>query len=570
MTLIVPLNVRFETDNADVHVTRELRDLRFRCAIPGGYANASVQLDRPLTLDPDEFQLYATMYIYDGRNGQTLFEGRLEDPGRGADESGRIWTVSAVGMMAHASDRQAALIYVDTNLDEFVEKAWGADKHAREQIDVDANELPAVRLGFDRDYVVANSKFSGLRYRRIAEAGQKLGYFNYSWDGGVTDANFQLEAVTRPATTSAGTIVRSNLLNVAGGGTSGQQIVTDFPNGDTVLELRLRNISGGNVTIPNDVYYALFGTFVVSAMRYNKDGTEKTSGYLSSLPTADDIVSDLLGRLLPHYDGAGARVDATSYVIGQLMYENGVTPAEVLNDLMDNFETAYYWAVWETTPNSTGNRFEWVKWPTTVRYECDADDGFSAPGSAVDLYNRVHVRWRNENGRIRTTTRTQTVDVLDSAGLTREAFIDLADELASLTNAQRAGDQFLAAHATAPNQGTLTIRRPIPDLIDGGLRQPWELLPGTLIRVRNVTPRVDALNATDRDGATIFRVYATEYDASSNTATLELDSGVRSFRRASVHRHSRIHARPSTRDERKKSPPKKKKHKRTTKHARSK
>jgi hypothetical protein len=79
--------------------------------------------------------------------------------------------------------------------------------------------------------------------------------------------------------------------------------------------------------------------------------------------------------------------------------------------------------------------------------------------------------------------------------------------------------------------------------------QPWEIRAGNLIRVRDVTPRIDSLNATDRNGVTVFRVYAVDYDASSNTATLELDSGIRSFRRASVH-HRRVRAIKPTFEER--------------------
>ena len=53
---------------------------------------------------------------------------------------------------------------------------------------------------------------------------------------------------------------------------------------------------------------------------------------------------------------------------------------------------------------------------------------------------------------------------------------------------------------------------------------PWEIRPGHLIRVRGIQARQDALNATSRDGETVFKVTAVDYSASSASATVELDS----------------------------------------------
>jgi hypothetical protein len=59
---------------------------------------------------------------------------------------------------------------------------------------------------------------------------------------------------------------------------------------------------------------------------------------------------------------------------------------------------------------------------------------------------------------------------------------------------------------------------------------PWEIRPG-LIRVRGILPRIDALNASDRDGVTVFRIVSAEYRASDAAATLELDSYARTVPR---------------------------------------
>ncbi len=94
----IPLVVRLSTGRADRVITRDVRTLGFRSTIPGGFASCEVQLDRPLSVDPDEIQLYGDLYIYDGRNGATIWQGRLEDPGRGAGSKGEIWTVRAAGL----------------------------------------------------------------------------------------------------------------------------------------------------------------------------------------------------------------------------------------------------------------------------------------------------------------------------------------------------------------------------------------------------------------------------------------------------------------------------------------
>ena len=65
----------------------------------------------------------------------------------------------------------------------------------------------------------------------------------------------------------------------------------------------------------------------------------------------------IVGICLPDgYDGATARIDTTTYTIEQLAYAQGVSPGQVLSDLMQ-YETAYYWAAWEDTPSGK-SRFE--------------------------------------------------------------------------------------------------------------------------------------------------------------------------------------------------------------------
>jgi hypothetical protein len=302
-------------------------------------------------------------------------------------------------------------------------------------------------------------------------------------------------------------------------------IGTDWTAGRDVPEVRIQ-WTGAGTTINDDVTWGAWAGLVILATRYGVDGAELLTGasYGASTVLAHQAVADLLGRLLTQYDGVGATIANTSYAIEQLAYPDGVTPAKVLGDLMA-LEPAYYWAAWE--PNTAGKyRFEWSAWPTSVRYEADLVDGYESQSSADGLYNAVRVRYLDESGAVRTVRRTQSVPELTAAGITREGFLDLSDTTGSKTNAERAGDQWLADHLTPPNAGRLRIARPILDLAGGRMAHPWEIRPGALIRVRGIQPRPDALNppAQGRDGVTIFRIVSTEYRASDAAAVLELDS----------------------------------------------
>jgi hypothetical protein len=144
-----------------------------------------------------------------------------------------------------------------------------------------------------------------------------------------------------------------------------------------------------------------------------------------------------------------------------------------------------------------------------------------------ELFNSVLVRWRDKHGRVRNTIRTGACQILDDAGITRQAVLDLGDDTGSSTNAQRVGDNFLSEHAYPKNAGSLAITRPIRDLITGGLVDPFQIEPGELIRVRGVESYPDSLNASSNDGQTVFRIWAMEYSAETNTARLDLDTDAR-------------------------------------------
>jgi hypothetical protein len=533
MSLNIPLTVRLKTVRGDRHVTSEVRDLVTRWTDPGGHASCQIALDRPLSLQPDEIDFYSDLYVYDARNGRVVFDGRLQDQGRGASAGGQVWQLAALGGQAHTNDRTVPLIYIDS--EPVYERVDNGTPGATAAVGASPGDAAGADqhlvLQFPQGLGITTNSRVVMRYNKIWRAGQKIARISFSWDAGVTDLNHAIQAVTRDdGDLVTGENATSATLSTAGG-TESAVIDTDFATTRTTVELRQIRTAGGATTMATDTYWVAVANEIFQATMYNALGFEKTDAidYLTDYVLASDVVRDLLGRLLNAYDGENATITSTTHQITQLAYPDGVTPGKVLSDLL-TLEAGFTWRVWER--NAAGKfRFEWVANPATVRYDADVTDGYDAPGSADGIFNAVTVRWRDSGGHIRTTTRTATVDILDAAGLTRQALIDLGDEVGSTADAQRAGDQWLLDHAHAPNAGRLRIARNIMDLQTGMMVAPWEIGPG-LIRVRGILPRVDALNATARDGTTVFRIRACEYRASDAAATLELDSYAPSTARA--------------------------------------
>ncbi|MDG4792020.1 hypothetical protein O7626_40100 [Micromonospora sp. WMMD1102] len=534
MTLTLPLAVRLSTARGEAHITRRLRDLSWRITAPGGFASITMSLHEPIAGQPDWLAYYGRAYIYDQRTGAVLCEGRLEDPGRSAGPDGQVWDLVAVGPAAHARDRHVPLIYVDRSLERWIPRDGGsAHPKADRRADVDASDNPVLRFQPPTGTSWAQNRTGTMGYPHLRYAGLKLGAFNASGTCGANTTNWRWQQVTRtPA--GVGTVARDVAFTAPSISTSQRVASLSFPAGDDWVEMRVLQQNASAQT-PSDAIWCTFGDLYVMQVLVNESGTElyePAFDYPDGYLTADQVIRDLLGRLLPQYDGPRATIAATSYQIRELAYPDGVDAATVLDDLM-RLEPAYLWEALES--NAAGkHRFNWRQWPTEVRYEADVGDaGYDAPGSADGLYNEVTVRWRDATGQTRTTRVTQSVPELTAAGLTRSPKpLDLGDEVGSSTEATQAGQQFLAEHRAPPNGGRLRLSRPVLDLMAGTRVAPWEVRPGYLIRVRGVLPRPDALNATTRDGVTVFKIASTEFRASDATATLELDTFAPSTARA--------------------------------------
>lgn len=542
MSIPVPLSVRLKTIFRDDHITDELDDLQFSSTSPGGYETCTLTLHRSLGFTPGELDVYGRLYVYDA--GGIVWEGRLQDPGRTAGNEGEVYQVAAVGGVAHLQDRTQPYILVDAQLDRFELQQFSTEHPKREaRVDEDSSSNPAIWLTAPTGTSWASNHQGCMVYPHIRRAGQELGAYTVSGDcGRITAGTWRWRTVTRDPS-GVGTVDRDVDFTTAGIAASQREVGDSFPDGDDQLEFRIQQTSGVTQT-PNDDTWAIFAFFGVTAKLVTKAGVARGAAYNYNdrYLMAEEIVEDVLGRLLPEFDGANATVSAGTHQIDQMAYPDGVTPAQVLEDVRA-LEIGFTYHVWESTPDTELFKFEWIAWPTTVRYEADIIDGFSAPASGNTIYNKCRVRYRDNRGNIRSVLEERSVGTLTAAGFDRTAFLDLGDEVSSLANAVRAGDQFLQEHQFAVNAGRLTISRPILDHDQGRMVQPWEIRAGSLIRVRGVESYPDALNRDGRDGLTIFKIAATSYSASEAAATLDLDAYAPSVSRALAN----LASRPQTR-----------------------
>jgi hypothetical protein len=541
MSLRVPLCVRLVTARADTHVTRDLRDLVLR-STANGFASATLSLDRPLARDAPEIAPFGRVYAYDGRNGTTVWEGYQEDPGKGVSSDGQVWEISALGPQARAADVRAPWIYIDQSLAERWTRTPGADVEVRNSSEGDSADTAGMRLSIDGGTSVSQQNYYGWTYTGLFDTGQKVARVGFSWSPygpEIAGVDYQARAGafdTRLTSSSSDLLLDAHF--TTGPVAAGPYIITThITAGRQVLVLFLAALGTGSWAAPAGLN-CRYQDFYILGTRYLRDGTESTaaSTYNQAAPDilrAHQVVEDVLGRLLPTFDGPSATIATTNYNIDQLAFPAGATAAEIFDELA-LLEPAYRWAAWESQSLVAGarSRFEYVPWPTTIRYEASVADGYSAPSSASDLFDRVLVIWEDVVGRTRQRLRTQAVQALDDAGIHRQERLDLGSGTGSDANAVQAGDGFLSDHAVSPASGSLTVARPILDRDAGRMVMPWEIRPGHLVRVNGLAAKPTALVASAPDGASVFRVVASTFTASTASTVLELDTYPRTVQQA--------------------------------------
>lgn len=524
----VPLAIRLRTSRADRRVTADLGGIDFRAVSPGGFASATIKLDRPLLLQPDELESFGRLYIYDRRHAGTIWEGRCEDLGRTADASGTVWEISAVGPSGHVHDQMEALYYVVNDMQAIT---VGPASYAGGQVTSDVTPdtgVPALKEQFPQGSTVTSASTTKTIafYPEIRSAGKKIARVKWHVYSGFASATDWAVRVWMSPSFGVFNMVSSSAPTIGDMGFHTAIVGTDFSSGEDQVTFELQWIKVASGTIGNDNTWIDFWGIIIQQVLVDAAGNEiLTAGaYVGDTVTAAEIVTDLLGRMLPLFDGPNAEIDTSNtFGIEQLAYTDGTDAGQVLDDLMSLLGT-HTWEAGATNPATGLWTFTWRPWPTDIRYEATVFDGYQSPITASTVYDQVLVRWKQNDGRVRTSTYTQSVGILDAAAFHRTGFVDLSDAAGTQGDADQAGAQFLADNSSPANSGTLTIARPILDRYTARWVQPWEIQPGYLVRIRGVDASSDDMLNIARNGSSICRIVGIEYTDAANQAQLDLDS----------------------------------------------
>ena len=506
--LRAPLAVRINDGRTDRHVSGRTSDLRFRKTAPGGHHSASMRIQVPLgtfmDLGPAD-----KAFIYDARNGATIWDGYTERPGVTDGSAGQEYDITALGGMSRASDESLPLIYLDRDLSVWFLNVSGSTANAAADMSADPAGVDGNGLlcRFAPGQPIATNSAARISYRGIDRAGMEIAGLKLTSKSGKTDGGYLNELVWYPpigwaAIQSASDIRTTPMTNtrVAGGGGT-----YDPPAGVSRIDLRLRR-TGGATNIADDDTWTLFYDLCVLARRMNRHGTLLTGlaahgGTVESV-RADWVVEDLLGRVLTMCDPQASTIEAASWPIDQLAYRDGVKASQVLDDL-GQWEPDMLWEILETTPAGL-HRFNYRAWPTAPRYELSTADGYKAGGGDVDLCNRIAVNWTDDQGQEQTTVVTRYVEALGPSRIRDAEPVTLPAGQGSVANAQRIGEQVLEAKADPPKAATAVVDHPILDHLTGRRVWPWELVPGYTARVRETGDvlRVTEMEYVDADAAT--------------------------------------------------------------------
>lgn len=522
----VPVAVRIRNTRYDGMLTGYLHGApRFTKTDPGGFRAASFVVDQRLGFRSDMIQDYSRVYFYDKRSGACVFEGDVSHPGRSVGNDGALLEVQVDGGAERLGDWSGMRIYIDRDM-----TAWKKlinTSVASTNVDTGADRggsgNEALTLAFPQDTHVDNTFRCEAIYTRVREAGQSLGWFNYAWDGGQTNASWRvISMVTPPSTT-----VRDQGLSTAGSGGSGAVVGGSIPEGAQWAFLQLKWTSGpSNTGASADVCWVSITRPIIIARLKLKDGSWKTGASYSDTITAADVVNDLLGdQLAASFDGANATVESgAGYLIGHLAFPNGVTPLGVFDEVA-RFEPGMTYSVGPSTPGIDKYSFRWVTRSSVVRYEFVVwTDDHSNGAQPTDQYNVAVTRWQSPAGTISQAITTQTIPQMDAVGRSRRYFQDLSDESGDSAQATQANLAVLEDHRYPVNGGRVTVIREVVDLHTGRRVQPYAIEPGYLCRLVGVDPSPDALNATAPNGGTVCRIVSTDYDAGAHSVDIELDS----------------------------------------------
>lgn len=495
MVLNAPLSVRLSDGTTDRHVTKYASALSFTKAASGGHMSCQFHLNLPRNTF-DDLGPQDKCWIYDDRTADTVFGAAyLENATPNDGPAGQAFDIKAFGGMALASDESRPLIYITQELGDF-EKALDSIKAGNTESGDLADDSGdpigyGLKVQFPTGTLAPTGSVVSAGNYSMERAGMTLGAVHSVLVGGKSDANWAQELVHTGGTIATSTLTAGPAsLDLYVGGGGGSDLI---PPGTDRFAFRLRR-SGLSTNVADDDTWLLMSGLYVLGRRMDRygdllTGAAEMGAVLYVL--ASDVVEDLLGRVLTFCDPATATVDTTTFGIDQLAYLDGAKAETVLTGLAD-FEPDHWWGIGGSGDNGL-HQFWFREWATEPRYVVSVEDGWQQTGSDSDLCNEVQVSWTDAAGQKQTRIVTAAELGLVGVGLPVDALgsrvkqadpITLPDGRGSEANALQIGAAVLRDKINPPLAGTVTIRRPIMDLLTGNEAMPWELEPGWPVMVQ--------------------------------------------------------------------------------------
>jgi hypothetical protein len=585
----VPLGVRFFNYHNGVErwITEWIGDITYRSVVPGGYASATIPLHIPHAAGADQLgfsriaEMFNRIQIIDLGSCEVVWEGRIEDPARQVDPD--TWQIGALGSMIAASDVNRPVMYADSLLDRWTpgetitsDGSFGDVVPSNTENSKDDDGRTLITVLQHKSWFTDYEDEYSWRYDLYGFP-QAVARIKTTLEGGTT------VTLPSPMTPSdlrmlLGTSGVPHLDNTAFGATSGNTktnvVGTDWTDIDSQFFVFGRCLSTGGGPTGDTTQWEVPSSGrtemklrnpIVIGMRRDRTGAKLTTAasYPHDYVTVSEVVEDVVGRFLNGgwYEGGintpwpGSVRDEDIYIdtsdttqILNLVYADGATAADILNDLCEQVQTDAYWAIWEsttgiqTTGQYLGYRFEWVTWPDNWGYSATSEDGLESQPNGDSVFNYLTYRYQDQNDN--NTWHVQNwwlgnemAPELLTGGFTRAVTVNKEDPTDSTT----ATTNTLAALQNARkvlNAGTLTVRRPVA-MFDSGVSgnggacrmvPPYAIKPGKLVMISDLLPRTglqdmshgDTAPTRDLDG-TIFRVISTEYNSADGSCTLELD-----------------------------------------------
>lgn len=300
-----------------------------------GFVEAGCVLKRPVTRDFCDLGLLNRMRFVSDR-GEVAWEGRITAFPRSSSPNDEFFTVSGVGMMAHAADRTFRELYIDRDI-----SRWG-EPSAQRIFDLAAAGFAQTGMETqigrsETTYVTFHLTEQTTTYHETGEAwyhanGIDIGELRYDYDGHGSDANWDTFAFL------SSDDVRTT--SVAGTDHSGADQTDGAVSGGAGYKYagvtsRMTNNTFAGSTNVTERWNALraIGTHGL-ALR----GTQPNQGF-----SASDIIRNTCDRFCPLLSSAG--VGETSYVIEQAAFLEPKTPFDAWGEV--NQYHLWDLAVWE-------------------------------------------------------------------------------------------------------------------------------------------------------------------------------------------------------------------------------